>query len=295
MTTAFVLSGGGNLGAMQAGSVAALMEAGIEPEIFVGASVGALNAAFLACRPGLDGAQALRAAWERLRREEAIQLSPMHAVLGFLGLRDCLISARRLRRLIQRWIPVQRLEETTRPVAAVATDALSGEAVILERGPILDVLAASAAIPGLFPPVKIDGGWLIDGSLSANHPVLQAQDLGAHEIYLIATTTAARLAPPRGAVAIAMNSVSLMSAQASRVHVAEAQRRARDLVPTGEPPAPGPFDYGQSAVLAESSYRRTQRWLDEGLPASTGPDPIDSDAGPPKSQAVEREGGPVVS
>jgi NTE family protein len=53
MTTAFVLSGGGNLGAMQAGSVVALYEAGIEPDLLVGTSVGAMNAAFLATRRGL--------------------------------------------------------------------------------------------------------------------------------------------------------------------------------------------------------------------------------------------------
>jgi len=55
VTVAFALSGGGNLGPMQAGTVVALMEAGIQPDLLVGTSVGALNAAFLASRPGLPG------------------------------------------------------------------------------------------------------------------------------------------------------------------------------------------------------------------------------------------------
>jgi NTE family protein len=105
MTTAFVFSGGGNLGAMQAGSVVALFEAGIEPDLLVGTSVGALNSAFLATHPGLDGARNLEDAWADLRREEAVQLNPLLAFMGFFGLRDHLVSAAQLRRLIAKWIP----------------------------------------------------------------------------------------------------------------------------------------------------------------------------------------------
>src|ERR1700689_3677853 len=83
VTTAIVLSGGGNLGAMQAGSVVALLEAGIKPDLLVGSSVGAMNSAFLATHPGLEGAIALRDAWVTLRRAEAIQLDPLLAFMGF--------------------------------------------------------------------------------------------------------------------------------------------------------------------------------------------------------------------
>ena len=226
MTTAFVLSGGGNLGAMQAGSVVALYEAGIEPDLLVGTSVGAMNAAFLATRPGLEGARALQAAWVALRREEAVQLNPLLAFMGFFGLRNHLVSAAQLRRLFAKWIPITRFEEAAVPFGAVATDVLSGEPVVLSTGDIGDALAASSAIPGLFPPVSVEGRWLIDGSLSSNQPVLEAQDLGADETYLISTVTAARNAPPRGAVAIAMNSVSLLTSQVARLQLGEARRFA---------------------------------------------------------------------
>ncbi len=238
MTTAFVLSGGGNLGAMQAGSVVALYEAGIEPDLLVGTSVGAMNAAFLATRPGLEGARALQAAWVALRREEAVQLNPLLAFMGFFGLRNHLVSAAQLRRLFAKWIPITRFEEAAVPFGAVATDALSGEPVVLSTGDIGDALAASSAIPGLFPPVSVEGRWLIDGSLSSNQPVLEAQDLGADEIYLISTATAARNAPPRGAVAIAMNSVSLLTSQ---VAAAPVRRGAPPGRTDGRPRAHHPF------------------------------------------------------
>jgi NTE family protein len=271
MTTAFVLSGGGNLGAMQAGGAVALFEAGIEPDLLVGTSVGALNSAFLATHPGLDGARALRDAWVALRRTEAVQLDPLLAFMGFFGLRDHLISAEQLHRLIAKWIPIDRLEDTKVPFGAVATDALSGEAVVLTKGDVGQALAASSAIPGIFPPVSFEGRWLIDGSLSSNHPVLEAQDLGADEIYLITTLTASRSAPPRGAVAVAMNSVSLLTTRMAQLQLAEARRRAERMgghvhvVPSAEPPAPGPFDYRRSAELSEQAYRRTRRWLSDEL------------------------------
>ena len=278
MTTAIVLSGGGNLGAMQAGSVVALFEAGIKPDLFVGTSVGAMNSAFLATRPGLEGAIALRDAWAALRRAEAIQLDPLLAVLGFFGLRDHLVSAKQLRQLLTKWIPIDRFEHTSLPLGVVATDALSGDAVVITTGEVRPALAASSAIPGIFPPVRVDGRWLIDGSLSSNHPVLEAQDLGANEIYLVTTVTAPRTAPPKGAVAVAMNSVFLSTTRVARLQAAEAHRRAEQMggcihvVPSAEPLAPGPFDYRRSAELAGKAYRRTKQWLSEEL-HSIGPIP----------------------
>ena len=100
----------------------------------------------------------------------------------------------------------------------------------------------------------------MDGSLSANQPVLQAQALGADDIYVITTATAPRQRPPRGAVALAMNSVSLVTSRVSRNELAEASRRAEvrggrvDGRSIPEPPAPGPLDFGRSASLAGATY-----------------------------------------
>ena len=260
---------------MQAGTILALEEAGIHPDLFVGTSVGALNAGFLSTRPGVAGARNLVAAWNALRRREAVQLSPIRALAGFLGVRNHLISPTHLRRLIGRWIEVDRIEDTEVPLAVTATDALSGEAMVFTHGDVSDCLAASSAIPGLFPPVRIGSRWFVDGSLSANRPVLQAQALGADRIYVITTSTATRLSPPRGAVAMAMNSVSLVTSGTARHELALALRQAEEtggrihIVPSSEPAAPGPFDYGRSASLAEAAYRRTQTWLRE-LETSSG-------------------------
>src|SRR5580693_2217152 len=167
MTVAFALSGGGNLGAMQAGSVVALVEAGIEPDLLVGSSIGAMNAAFLCTRPGLEGARTLMSEWMRLRRQEVAGFSPLTVMAGFFGVRDHLVSSIRLRALMTRWVDLERIEDAVTPFVAMATDALTGEAVMLRRGDVVDALSASVAIPGLLAPVRIGDRWLIDGSLSA--------------------------------------------------------------------------------------------------------------------------------
>jgi len=270
VTTAFALSGGGNLGPLQAGTVLALLEAGIEPDVLVGSSVGALNAAFLSTRPGVGGAQTLVEAWEALGRREVFRFSPLDVLAGLAGRRDHLVPAHPLRRLIRRLTEFDRIEDAPVRLAVTATDALTGDAVVLTQGPVEDALAASAAIPGLLPPVEIDGRRLVDGSLSAPCPVLQALALGADEVYMITTDTTPRVRLPRGAVALAMSSASLVTARAGREQREQAMEQAArtgrhvSVVPSAQLAAPGPFDFRHSVALADAAYRRTRQWLEDG-------------------------------
>ena len=90
--TAFVLAGGAALGAMQAGMVHALYERGIAPDLLIGTSAGALNAAFLASRPAsVATAQELAAVWRGLRRSDILPLRPATLLSGLAGRRDHLI------------------------------------------------------------------------------------------------------------------------------------------------------------------------------------------------------------
>ena len=101
--TAFVFAGGAALGAMQAGMVHALYELGIAPDLLIGTSVGALNAAFLASRPAtVATAEELAAVWRALRRSDTLALRPATLINGLAGRRDHLIPDRALRRLAAR-------------------------------------------------------------------------------------------------------------------------------------------------------------------------------------------------
>jgi NTE family protein len=269
MTGAFALSGGGNLGAMQAGGMRALVEAGIEPELLTGSSIGALNAAFYATHPGIDGCKELETAWSDIRRKEVFRFELSRAITGFIGLRDHLVSTKRLKTIIHEWLGIDRIEEAKIPFAAVATDALSGEIVIMSEGDVASALLATAAIPGIFPPVYREGRWLVDGSLSAGCPASEALDLGADEVFAFLTTTAPRRKPPRGAVAAAMSSVSLLTSKLQMSRLESARATAIEgggdvhFVPSPFPEAPSPFDFDQGAALAASGYACASEWVSE--------------------------------
>ena len=291
MRVAFALSGGGNLGALQAGSMRALVEAGVEPDLLVGASIGALNAAFCATHPGSAGCTRLEAAWRDLKRRDVFRFELSRAVVGFLGLRDHLVATKRLEQIIRKWLGITRIEEAAVPFGAVATDALTGEIVVMTSGDVASALLASAAIPGIFAPVRREGRWLVDGSLSAGCPALEAIELGADEVYAFMTTTAPRRRPPRGAVAAAMSSVSLLTSklQGSRLETAERSATERGgavhLVPSPFPGAPSPFDFQHGGQLAASGYRRTVIWLaerDKGHGQQSAVSRIDDDLSRPE-------------
>ncbi|MDW7709264.1 MAG: patatin-like phospholipase family protein [Deferrisomatales bacterium] len=150
--TAFVLAGGGSLGAVQVGMLQVLLEHGVGAGLVVGSSVGALSAAHFAAEPTLAGVQRLKAVWARVRREDVFPLARLRALYRFLFGRDALLDPGSLRRLIAGALPLRRLEDATIPCTVIATDLLGGTEVRLTSGSAADALLASAAIPGCFRP-----------------------------------------------------------------------------------------------------------------------------------------------
>ena len=112
MTRAFVLSGGGNLGAVQVGMLDALRERGIVPDLLVGTSVGALNAAYVAGRGmNADAIEDLTTVWLRVRRRDVFPFDPVRHVLALSGRRPSLCSNDALRRLVADTLPYRMLED----------------------------------------------------------------------------------------------------------------------------------------------------------------------------------------
>jgi NTE family protein len=147
--TAFVLSGGASLGAIQVGMLRALYEREIAPDLIVGTSVGALNGAYVASRPqSVATAEELAAVWRGLDRKRVFPLGPLTGLLGFAGLRDHLVSSRGLRRIIRDHVQFRRLEDAQIPVHAIATDVLTGEERRLSSGDSQLAIQASTAFPG---------------------------------------------------------------------------------------------------------------------------------------------------
>jgi NTE family protein len=153
--TAFVLTGGGSYGAIQVGMLRALTAGGVRPDFLVGWSVGAVNAAYFAGDASNEGVRRLEGLWLRLRRADVFPATWARAFRGVLGRRHRLIDPIPLRRLLERHIPYRRLLEPPIPCHVIATDVRDGSDVRLSAGPVIDALLASAAVPGVFLPVRV--------------------------------------------------------------------------------------------------------------------------------------------
>src|SRR5688500_355803 len=149
--TAFVLSGGAALGAIQVGMLRALYERGVEPDLIVGTSVGAVNGAYIASRPFVPHtADRLAEVWRRIGRGQVFPLNPVTGFLGFFGARRHLVPDGSLRELLAEHLEFERLEQAPVPFHVIATDVLRGSELRLSRGDAFEAVMASAAIPGVF-------------------------------------------------------------------------------------------------------------------------------------------------
>ncbi len=275
--TAFVLAGGGSLGAVEVGMLQALLDWGEAPSFIVGASAGAINAAYFAGDPTPAGAEKLEGIWCALKRRDVLPFS-LRSMFGVLRQRGHLVDSDGLRRLLERNFPYQQLEQAKLPVHIVASDMLSGHEVLLSSGSVVDAVLASAAIPGVFPPVRIGSRLLVDGGVANNTPISSAIRLGATRIIVLPTGFACALNRlPSGAIARAMHALSLL---VSRQLVHDAERFARSditlrIVPSLCPLDISPYDYSSGRSLIAQSKTCTRQWLEEGgLDRADVPEPL---------------------
>ncbi|MDX6234571.1 MAG: hypothetical protein QOH68_3679, partial [Nocardioidaceae bacterium] len=136
----------------------ALAERGVHPDLLVGTSAGAVNALWVAHHGmSADSLTQLAHIWGQLRRSTIFPVSPAQIVRGLLGRRPALCSSEHLGALVLDHCGLEDLRDTTIPVHLVATELLTGKDVLISSGPPSDAVRASAAIPGIFPPMQVEG------------------------------------------------------------------------------------------------------------------------------------------
>ena len=196
--TAFVLGGGGVLGATQVGMLRALLEQAIVPDLILGTSVGALNGALLATGPSLAAVDQLTALWSELAATEVFSGSVFGRARTLLTQRTHLHSADGLRELAETHLAVSNIEDLPVQFQCVAASVEKATAHWFTAGPVADAVLASCAVPGLLPPVRIDGEHFMDGGLVHSIPVGRAVALGAQRIYVLHVGRVEQpLQPPR--------------------------------------------------------------------------------------------------
>ena len=183
---AFVLGGGGVLGAGEVGMLRALLEVGIAPDLVVGTSVGALNGAFLAADPTVEATLRLADVWRRLSEDGGV-FSGSLAERMSTAVRSRTHLHRRgpLRQLLADHLPVERIEDLAVPFQCVAACIERAAEHWFDSGSLADAVMASAAVPGLLAPVRIGDEHYLDGGLVNSIPISRAVQLGAKTLYVL--------------------------------------------------------------------------------------------------------------
>jgi NTE family protein len=266
---AFVLGGGGVLGAHEVGMLRALAESGIRPDVVLGTSVGAINGAFFAADPTLAGVDRLTELWRgaNLADRSAGTLLRRATTLARTGTH--LQSLGEIRERLVALLPVERVEELTIPFQCVAASIERAAEHWFDSGPLADVVLASCAVPGILPPVRIDGEHFIDGGIVNSIPVSRAVALGARKIYVLQVGRLEQsLKPPRRPW-----EVGLVAFEVARRH-----RFAHDLhslpedlelhvLPTGGSAAPAYNDVSAQMRVGQM-FRTVERQIDSAYEAS---------------------------
>ena len=265
--TAFVMGGGGNLGAVQVGMLRAVLEREILPDLVVGCSVGALNGAAVAAQPTLTTIDRLADLWRGLTGEDIWPAGRLTGPWQLLRRGDSLHSNRGLRRIIEGALAVRQFEELAVPFECVATSLTTGMAHWFSSGRLVDPILASAALPAVFPPVTINGDRYIDGGVVDNVPISRALALGAHRVVVFHVGNIARRRPePRRPLDVLVHAFSIGRGHRFHVDLASLPDGVEAIVlPSVEPPGRLRYDdLARSADLIDLGHRAAAAHLDAG-------------------------------
>lgn len=211
----FVLSGGGNRGALQVGALQSLTAHGIQANLVAGTSAGALNGVCYACDPTPEGLEQLAQKWLSTKKNDIFPGNKVTMAWRVLTGQDSLVSGDNFRRTLERYLPPEAptFRGLKIPFYAVTADLLSATTIIFGDeldGAVLEPVLASASYPIVLPPVLIEGFQLTDGGVTAVVPIEVALLRGATELYVIDLEPVGnRTQPIRGVLHIVRQTVTV--------------------------------------------------------------------------------------
>jgi NTE family protein len=263
--TAFVLGGGGVLGAAEVGMVRALLEYGVRPDVVVGTSVGALNGALVAATPPSEVVDRLTRLWQAAASGRRVYGDPAHRrITRVVRTGTHLYSSTPLREALAHELHELRFEDLLVPFQCCASSIERAAEHWFTQGRVVDAVVASAAVPGLLPPAEVDGEHFLDGGIVNSIPVGRAVELGATRIFVLQVGRIDRpLSPPRRPWEVARVSFE----------IARRHRFAREMgaLPAGVQahvlPAGGTSARDDS-VLAHRDFSSVQHRIDKSYQAS---------------------------
>lgn len=269
---AFVLSGGGNRGAIEAGALKALLQRGIKPDILVGTSAGALNATAFALNPTLEGATQLAENWKRVKRDDIFPGNVLSFAWRLLTGADSLSPNANLRRYIESQLPpgVRTFGDIQNVRLYTTTSNINTSEIFLfgddPTALLVEAVMSSAAVPLFLPPIAYGGWQFVDGAVCADVPISIAVEKGATEIYAIYVGTGALPQRSiRGLVNIGQRAIAVTVYQQlleDLQDVSQLPGVQLHFVPIQSYPEIGDFDH--AGMFITEGYDVMMRYLDGG-------------------------------
>lgn len=260
---AFVFSAGAGAGAVQVGMLQALHEAGLVPDIIVGASVGALNGAVIGYWGMEAGVRSLKAVWPTITRDDIFPGGILNQARHLFSNRTSIFPNHSLIELGVRTLPTRQFGGIPLPFGVVATDLMTYHGTLFTAGDLYQALLASTAIPGVFPPIRINGRLYVDGALTAYVPMSAAVQMGAASLVVLDVGDACqRDAAPRH---VAEMMVWALHAALRQRALVEAPAIAQELpvlyLPQPCSTARGLLDFSHISERIEEAYQLSRAFL----------------------------------
>ena len=259
----YVLGGGGSLGAVQVGMLQALAEHDIAPDIVAGTSVGSLNGAVIALDPR-SAANRLSHLWPRMTRERVFPGGLLSQMRTLQHTKTHLFPSTGLAAVIADFLGADTaFGDLTLPFATLAMDIATARPHVLSDGRLLPALLASAAIPGIFPPVQLGPLRLYDGGLVANVPMRQALAMGARSLVVLDCNFPGHTPDPPGTMAEVLFYTAMVSMRTQAVFEAPLVAAEVPVVYLhGPEPYPvSPLDFRHTGRLIEAAYEAARSFL----------------------------------
>ncbi len=214
---ALVLSGGGASGIVQVPFLEELIRRGIRPDLIVGSSVGAVNGAFLAFHP--NNIEGLAELWIALRDNRLWHRNLLRIGRRLLTRGTSLYSNRFLRDLFKQHVTIDEIAASEIPLFLVTTSLSSGRKHVMAKGQLLATVMASVALPGLFPPVRLEADWCVDGGLSSGLDLETAILNGASHTLAVDLGVHPSPYQPRGLVDLLARSMEIASQERTKSEI----------------------------------------------------------------------------
>jgi NTE family protein len=259
---AFALGGGAAYGAVHLGMLRALAEAGVRPDLVVGTSVGSLNGAMLAHRPD-TALDRLAQIWPAITSATIFPGGWLTRLRTLQASRAYLSPNVGISSVLDRFLTARTFADLALPFGAVTADFATASPVTITEGDLHTAILASAAIPGVLPPVEVDGRSLVDGGILANVPVRQAVEMGAGSVVVLdCGLWGMAIEEPKTLVEVMLRVAAISVGRQLALDLPELAAEVPVVyLPGMFPMTTSPLDFAHSAKLMSGGYAASKPFL----------------------------------